>query len=118
MQTATRPTTSAHLQLGKREDNTGATIARYTYDAWGKCTIESDTSGVGIATINPFRYRSYYYDAETKLYYLQSRYYNPEVGRFINADAPYFFALDCILLDNNLFVYCFNNCFIIYYEFL
>ncbi len=64
-------------------DDTGATVARYTYDAWGKCTITSDTTSIGIATINPFRYRSYYYDAETGLYYLQSRYYNPEIGRFI-----------------------------------
>ena len=67
-------------------DDTGAVKATYTYDAWGAYEIESDTSGCNIATINPFRYRGYYYDTETDLYYLQSRYYNPEVGRFINAD--------------------------------
>ena len=89
-------------------DDTGATVARYTYDAWGKCTIVSDTSGVGIATINPFRYRSYYYDTETKLYYLQSRYYDPEVGRFINADE-FDFGVTQTYNNKNLFVYCENN---------
>ena len=58
----------------------------------GKVLSVTDANGVDIskaethiANINPFRYRSYYYDTETKLYYLQSRYYNPEVGRFVNA---------------------------------
>lgn len=67
-------------------DHTAAVVARYSYDAWGKCTILSDTSGCEIATVNPFRYRGYYYDAEIGMYYLQSRYYNPEVGGgFVNA---------------------------------
>ena len=75
-------------------DNAGTVIARYTYDAWGKVLSVTDangnaiTSATHVANINPFRYRSYYYDAETKLYYLQSRYYDPEVGRFLNADDP------------------------------
>ena len=71
----------------------GETVARYRYDAWGVPTIVEDIStndedweGDGIATVNPFRYRGYYYDNETGLYYLQSRYYDPNVGRFINAD--------------------------------
>ena len=64
----------------------GTSVARYTYDAWGVCTISSDTSGCNIATINPYRYRGYYYDTEIGMYYLQSRYYDPVVGRFINAD--------------------------------
>ena len=87
----------------------GETVARYTYDAWGKCTIVSDNSGVGIASINPFRYRSYYYDAETALYYLQSRYYNPEVGRFINADDNRYLTRAISFLNVSLFVYCQNN---------
>lgn len=62
-------------------------VAKYSYDAWGACTITEDVSRCNIATINPFRYRSYYYDEETSLYYLQSRYYAATVGRFINADC-------------------------------
>lgn len=64
-------------------DKNGSVLAEYAYDAWGKCTVVGDTSGCNIANINPFRYRGYYYDAETGMYYLQSRYYDPEVGRFI-----------------------------------
>ena len=92
-------------------DDAGTTIARYTYDAWGKCTIVSDGSGVGIATINPFRYRSYYYDTETELYYLQSRYYSPEVGRFINADRVNIALLHAYERKTNatLYSYCDNN---------
>ncbi len=82
------------------DGSTGQTVAEYTYDAWGKqlsCTGSmSDTVG----RYNPFRYRSYLYDEETGLYYLKSRYYNPEWGRFINADT---------LLTRNLFAYCGNN---------
>ena len=89
-------------------DDTGVTVARYTYDAWGKCTITSDTTSIGIATINPFRYRSYYYDTETELYYLQSRYYNPEVGRFINADDAEMLNGNGIL-SQNLYAYAQNN---------
>ena len=63
-------------------DETGAVKARYSYDAWGKCTISDDNSGVDIANINPFRYRSYYYDPEIRMYYLQSRYYDPEIGMY------------------------------------
>jgi RHS repeat-associated protein len=60
---------------------------------------------------NPFRYRSYYWDDETGLYYLQSRYYDPEVGRFVNADEPETMVLqgDSNILATNLFAYCFNN---------
>ena len=80
-------------------------MARYTYDAWGNCTVQN-ADGWTAGDANPFRYRGYYYDTETGLYYLNSRYYDPEVGRFINADG---------LIDNtgtitqNLFAYCGNN---------
>ena len=49
------------------------TLARYSYDAWGACTVVSDISDCSIATVNPYRYRCYYYDAEIGMYYLQSR---------------------------------------------
>ena len=60
-----------------------------------------------IAIINPFRYRSYYYDRETNLYYLNSRYYNPEWGRFINADN--YVVNGSGLIGMNMFAYCGNN---------
>lgn len=62
----------------------------------------------GIATLNPFRYRSYYFDEETNLYYLQTRYYDPEIGRFINADSIEYIDPET-LGGLNLYVYCGNN---------
>ena len=67
-------------------DNTGKDVARYSYDAWGVSTVTQDISGCEISNINPFRYRSYYFDQELGMYYLQSRYYDAEVGRFVNGD--------------------------------
>ena len=81
-------------------------VAEYAYDAWGNCTIIKDTAG--IAEVNPFRYRGYYYDAETKLYYLKTRYYDPEVGRFISQDDVSY--LDPEHINGlNLYAYCLNN---------
>lgn len=85
-------------------DASGTTVASYTYDAWGKC-LNSYTSGIGF--LNPLRYRGYVCDQETKLYYLQSRYYDPEVGRFINADI--FVSTGQGFIGNNMFAYCNNN---------
>ena len=91
-------------------DANGAVVARYTYDAWGVPTIKEDTSGCNIATVNPFRYRGYYYDTETKLYYLQSRYYDPEIGRFINADeAQMIRNINSESKLVNLLAYCEND---------
>ena len=88
--------------------STGKLAATYTYDAWGKLVELKDTTANSVGTQNPFRYRGYYYDTETKLYYLQSRYYDPEVGRFINADA--FASTDISgALSANMFAYCENN---------
>ena len=70
----------------------GEIVAKYSYDAFGKPTIVFDNSGKSIAHYNPYRYRSYYYDIETGLYYLQSRYYDANTDRFVNADAPEFAA--------------------------
>ena len=85
--------------------STGKLVVTYTYDAWGKLMELKDTTANSVGTQNPFRYRGYYYDAETGLYYLQSRYYNPEVGRFINADCQ----LNTDILGHNMFAYCDNN---------
>ena len=63
-------------------DKDAQTVAKYSYDAWGVPEIKFDSSDCRIATVNPFRYRGYYYDEEIGLYYLQGRYYNPVVERF------------------------------------
>ena len=86
------------------------TVARYSYDAWGVPNITSDSSDCKIATINPFRYRGYFYDEETKLYYLLSRYYNPELGRFINADSIEWLGTNERIIETNIFAYCKNDC--------
>ena len=66
-------------------DGNGNKKAEYQYDAWGNQTITVNVDGIG--TLNPFRYRGYYYDTETGLYYLKNRYYDSQIGRFINADV-------------------------------
>ena len=71
-------------------DAGGNLLVRYTYDAWGNFTESVNTSDPGALAalaLNPFRYRGYVYDYETGFYYLQSRYYDPETGRFISADS-------------------------------
>ena len=83
----------------------GVAVAEYTYDAWGNPMGTLPTTGIG--ALNPLRYRGYVYDTETGLYYLQSRYYNPQIGRFINADV--FYATGQGLVGNNMFAYCLNN---------
>lgn len=75
-------------------------------NAWGKCTIKSNVSN--IAKINPFRYRGYYLDDETGLYYLNARYYDPEIGRFISADSIEYLAPETIN-GLNVYAYCLNN---------
>ena len=94
-------------------DDTGNVVASYLYDAWGNHQV-FDANGVEntnadfIGNINPIRYRGYYFDVETNLYYLNSRYYDPDVGRFISLDAVDYLAPDSIH-GLNLFAYCFNN---------
>ncbi|GAA0178475.1 hypothetical protein SH2C18_15270 [Clostridium sediminicola] len=106
-------------------DENGIQVVKYNYDSWGKLTpsqdelddaTDTDKNGItgslrdSIGVKNPYRYRGYRYDSETELYYLQSRYYNPSWGRFINVDD-----IDVLdggndhILENNLFAYCFNN---------
>ena len=84
-------------------DTTGASVAKYAYDAWGKVVYSTGS----MAAINPIRYRGYYYDAELGMYYLQSRYYDPTLKRFINADG--FVSTGRGFLGYNMFAYCNNN---------
>ena len=66
-------------------DYMGTCVASYTYNAWGECTVSNHTSD-NIGDLNPFRYRGYYYDTETGFYYLNARYYDPQIKRFISVD--------------------------------
>ena len=91
-------------------NSSGTRIGSYTYDAWGNCTVSLESSATTaekriVRNFNPFRYRGYYYDYDTGLYYLQSRYYVPQWGRFLNADS----CLYNRVLGFNLFLYCDNN---------
>lgn len=88
-------------------DASGNLVVEYKYDAWGSPISISGSLKTTLGELNPFRYRGYVYDEETGLYYLRSRYYNSERGRFINADAVLgkVGALD----THNLFAYCGNN---------
>ena len=87
-------------------DTEGNIVGNYEYDAWGK-VLTADTD---IAKQNPIRYRGYYYDNETGYYYLQSRYYDSDICRFINADVPGIAKLSKeISTGTNLFSYCDNE---------
>ena len=88
-------------------DKNGTQVVSYIYDSWGKVISTTGTLASTVGVKNLYRYRGYRYDMETGLYYLNSRYYNPEWGRFINADA----AGGTIgeLLSHNVFAYCLNN---------
>lgn len=92
-------------------DSNGSTVVKYVYDAWGN-NIALDANGEivesGIGILNPFRYRGYYYDTETGLYYLQTRYYDPEIGRFISQDSIEYADPETIN-GLNLYAYCGNN---------
>ena len=91
-------------------DASCTTVAEYVYDAWGALrTIEADTEYAAVAEANPIRYRGYYYDTDTNLYFLQSRYYDPVVGRFLNADRFFFGNIDKNTLSLNSFIYCNND---------
>ena len=80
-------------------DRNGTTVVKYKYDAWGKCnTFVLDESATEIATLNPFRYRSYYLDTETGFYFLKTRYYDPEIGRFMTIDDISYLDPDSICM--------------------
>ena len=95
-------------------DSSGTLVAEYRYDAYGNPVMILDGNGndvsnnyAHIANINPIRYRGYYYDIESGFYYLNSRYYDPEIGRFINADGYVSTGQD--VNGFNMFAYCGNN---------
>ena len=94
------------------QNGDGEIYGSYEYDAWGNCTIKSDP--YGIANINPFRYRGYYYDADSKLYYLITRYYDPHTANFLSMDSAEYLSPDKVG-GVDLYAYCGNNP-VMYYD--
>ena len=91
-------------------DEDGERLVNYVCDSWGKIISTTGILANTIVVQNPFRYRGLYYDFETGLYYLQSKYYDPEVGRFLNADDTGIFEITQVeIFGGNLFAYCTNN---------
>lgn len=83
-------------------------VGTYKYDAWGNIINKTEDESDDFIKINPIRYKSYYYDIDTGLYYLQSRYYDPEIGAFFTADSVNY--LDVKTIGGlNLYGYCYNN---------
>ena len=88
-------------------DESGVRVVEYIYDAWGKLISTTGTLATTLGADNPFRYRGYYYDTETGLYYLTTRYYAPEVCRFISADV--YMSTGQSVIGGNMWAYCLNN---------
>ena len=87
-------------------DTSGNMVAKYLYDAWGNCTISSETTNAIVANANPIRYRGYYYDDDTGLYYCNARYYSPKWRRFISPDDTAYLDPESV---NGLNLYCYCN---------
>ena len=98
---------NAQNDVVKLIDGSGNAVIQYTYDSWGKLLSTSGSLAETFGAEQPFRYRGYVYDEETGFYYLQSRYYNPEVGRFISADI--YLSTGQGVLGHNAYAYCRNN---------
>ncbi|MCD7871837.1 MAG: RHS repeat-associated core domain-containing protein [Clostridiales bacterium] len=96
-------------------ESDGNIIIHYVYDEWGRLlnvyTVNEDNAEqIEVANANPIRYRGYHYDTETEMYYLQSRYYDPGICRFINSDIPEIAQrFKDVPIGSNLFTYCYNN---------
>ena len=90
-------------------DANGNTVVEYVYNIWGELVSITGTLADTIGAINPLRYRGYYYDTETNLYYLQSRYYSPDLMRFISQADPELSNAQGQPLGSNLYAYCLNN---------
>ena len=88
-------------------DEDGNEKASYVYNAWGN--ILEEKGEPILRRLNPLRYRGYVYDEDTTLYYLQTRYYDPTTGRFINADDTAYIGATGTVLSVNIFTYCENN---------
>ena len=86
-------------------DSSYTTVVQYSYDTWGKLISTTGSLASTLGALNPFRYRGYVYDTETQLYYLNSRYYDPETCRFISADSQFGKGMT----GYNLYAYCNNN---------
>ena len=98
---------NAQGDIVKLIDGSGATVVEYTYDTWGKKVQTTGSLAGSLGLIQPFRYRGYVYDWETGFYYLQSRYYDPTVGRFISADV--LLSTGQGVLGHNCYAYCLGN---------
>ncbi len=90
-------------------DSNGTKMVSYSYDAWGKPISKTGSLATTLGKLNPFRYRGYIFDEETGLYYLRSRYYNPNLCRFINADDVEAMGADGDINGYQLFIYCMND---------
>ena len=88
-------------------DGNRTEVVKYTYDAWGNILSTTGTLADTLGQINPLRYRGYVYDQECNLYYLQSRYYDPSIGRYLNHDV--LFDYNVGIRGYNLFAYCGNS---------
>ena len=83
-------------------------VARYSYDSWGKCTVVKNIDGIG--TLNPIRWKSQYYDTESGFYYIDGRYYSPEIRRYISAENPERAMTNAgTLYGLNLYLLCLTN---------
>ncbi len=98
---------NAQNDVVKLLDSTGATVVQYVYDSWGKLIATTGSLATSLGANQPFRCRGYVYDSETGWYYLQSRYYNPALCRFISADV--LLSTGQGVLGHNSFAYCLNN---------
>ena len=98
---------NAQNDIVKLIDNSGSTVVEYCYDSWGKLLSTSGSLASTLGKNNPFRYRGYVYDEETGFYYLRSRYYDPEVRRFISADV--LLSTGQGVLGHNAYAYCLNS---------
>jgi RHS repeat-associated protein len=90
-------------------NTSGEVIVTYEYDPWGNILSTSGSMAATLGADNPFRYRGYYYDNESGFYYLQSRYYDPVTGRFLNADDTAYLGVTETTSGYNLFSYCNSN---------